>query len=272
MAEKKQQHYLPQFYLKGFSTKRKFNGVQSENVWSYDKLTHTIKNKSVKNTAYENYLYSFLNKDSKDHILEDIFSKIENNTKTIFDKIISISNGNSSKSLSFSDKSELIDYSILCHLRSPTTLSVVKNKFLEIVGDDEFTRDEYQIKNLILYTLFSDRNNDLKDKLKNQLFNKNMVFVFTKKSQFITTENQFSKLRKYPIDDIKSEVYLPIRYNILLVFSGHGNDVSFEHYTDRNMIRKVNIEMAETASKLLVAKDEAYLRRILKETKLPIQN
>lgn len=77
-------HYLPQFYLKGFSTDK-------SKLYVFDKKTDDEKNKfryqTTEKIAYENNLYTYKTKDRKKETLEDFFCQIEGMAKTVITKL-----------------------------------------------------------------------------------------------------------------------------------------------------------------------------------------
>jgi hypothetical protein len=88
MSDYKKQHYIPQFLLKRFSLAREHNNRKNESIYRLEKEKHEIKEKGIKNCAYENYYYSFLNNDgSHNPFLENAFSIFENLASSVLDKI-----------------------------------------------------------------------------------------------------------------------------------------------------------------------------------------
>lgn len=77
-------HYLPQFYLKGFSTNK-------SRLYIFDKKAIDEKSKfryqTTEKIAYENNLYTYKTKDLKKETLEDFFCQIEGMAKTVIDKL-----------------------------------------------------------------------------------------------------------------------------------------------------------------------------------------
>ncbi len=77
-------HYLPQFYLKGFSTDK-------SRLHVFDKKATDEKSKfryqTTEKIAYENNLYTYKTKESKKETLEDFFCQIEGMAKTVITKL-----------------------------------------------------------------------------------------------------------------------------------------------------------------------------------------
>lgn len=90
--EKRNQHYIPQFYLNYF-TDPLIPVLYSPYVWIYDKKKELIKNKAPKNIAYEKGYNDIV--DSEGHIssiVEDQFREIEYNASKVFKKITQLEN------------------------------------------------------------------------------------------------------------------------------------------------------------------------------------
>lgn len=80
----KRHHYLPQFYLKGFSQDK-------SRLFLYDKMIKDPKlqfpYRTTENIGLENNLYLYTNKSMKKETLEEFFSKIENLAKNVIEKL-----------------------------------------------------------------------------------------------------------------------------------------------------------------------------------------
>lgn len=76
----KKHHYVPQFFLKGFS-------MDNENLWLFDKVSKEFRFHSIRNIASENKFYSY-KVNNKEENLENVFSQIEGLAKSILNKII----------------------------------------------------------------------------------------------------------------------------------------------------------------------------------------
>jgi hypothetical protein len=79
----KRQHYIPQFYLKGFSQ-------DNSHIFLFDKLAPTDKQyryQTTENIAFENHFYTYEAINHKKEDLEDIFMQIESQAAEIIRKI-----------------------------------------------------------------------------------------------------------------------------------------------------------------------------------------
>ena len=78
---KKRQHYLPKFYLAGFTN-------ESGKFWIFDRENKEFRIQTPKNTAVEKEYYTLINeKGERDYIIEDLVSFVEGHTKPIFEKL-----------------------------------------------------------------------------------------------------------------------------------------------------------------------------------------
>ncbi|WP_445431675.1 DUF4238 domain-containing protein [Chryseobacterium indoltheticum] len=78
MAKKKNQHYLPQFYIRHFSIENNQKEIGIYNL----KQDLYIKKGSIKHQCSENYFYG------EDEIVENFLAKIEGNFAKTFKSII----------------------------------------------------------------------------------------------------------------------------------------------------------------------------------------
>lgn len=83
-SNKKRQHYVPQFYLKNFSSRKTVKAKKSFSTHFFDKPTERTGMINIKNIAQENYFYGSKN----DQKLEDELSKIESRCSSIYGRII----------------------------------------------------------------------------------------------------------------------------------------------------------------------------------------
>lgn len=83
MATKKKHHYIPQFYLDGFTD------LNNGHVWVYEKGNLNIRKAKTGNIAFQKHYYSFVtkegNKDSE--TLENAFAEMEGKAAPVFQKI-----------------------------------------------------------------------------------------------------------------------------------------------------------------------------------------
>lgn len=87
MAEKKKQHYIPQFYLKKFVQKTD-NPKIEPSLWVHK--NGVSKKKSPSNTGFESYFYAIDGEDLDKNHVEDLLSTIESDTKPVLDRMLSL--------------------------------------------------------------------------------------------------------------------------------------------------------------------------------------
>lgn len=81
MSTARRHHYLPQFYLDGFASHR--------NLWLFDRERNEFRRQTPVNTAVERDYYAFLTEDQQTrNDIEDLFSRIEGETRPIIDKLV----------------------------------------------------------------------------------------------------------------------------------------------------------------------------------------
>lgn len=75
-------HYIPQFYLEGFTDR-------NNNIWVYEKGNPSIRKSRPENEAYQKHYYSFTTPDGKkdSETFEDALSEIEGQAAPIFQKL-----------------------------------------------------------------------------------------------------------------------------------------------------------------------------------------
>ena len=102
MGNKKNQHYVPKFYLRNFSNNGKNVGLfmPEKNIYR--------NNASIKSVAYSPFLYG------EDGIVEDLLSKIESRWASVIRKIIN------NKFDSFNQEEYILLYSFIVISKSRT--------------------------------------------------------------------------------------------------------------------------------------------------------
>lgn len=79
----KRHHYIPQFYLKGFSS-------DGEHLFVLDKQTlkdERFRYQTISSIAFQKHLYTYQNKNRKKETLEDLFSQIEGRAARVIKKV-----------------------------------------------------------------------------------------------------------------------------------------------------------------------------------------
>lgn len=127
--EKRNQHYIPQFYLNYF-TDLDVPPMHNPYVWMYDRVSEAIKNKSPKNIAYEKGYNDIINEEGKiDATLEDQFQKIETETAKVFRKLIKF------EYISKNDRLQMCKFVLSMRTRIP----YYKDMYVDIVQNGDQT-------------------------------------------------------------------------------------------------------------------------------------
>jgi len=87
MAEKKKQHYVPQFYLKKFVCKSNSPKIEPY-LWIHE--NDVKKKKAPVNAAHKSYFYTVDTEGIDKNYVEDLLGVIEGETKPILDRILSL--------------------------------------------------------------------------------------------------------------------------------------------------------------------------------------
>jgi len=83
MSRKIGQHYVPQFYLRGFA----ISDTGNDKLWVYDKNKPVPRLQSAGKVAKKNNLYSFFDPNGVDNVLEEALSKIESSAAPLFRRL-----------------------------------------------------------------------------------------------------------------------------------------------------------------------------------------
>src|SRR4030067_1134734 len=75
----KRHHYIPQFFLKGFSE-------DGKKLWVFDREKKEFRQESILRTAFQNKFYTYQVK-GKEENLEGVFSQVESLAKPILEKV-----------------------------------------------------------------------------------------------------------------------------------------------------------------------------------------
>jgi hypothetical protein len=125
MPEFKNQHYVPQSYLRGFiDLKHTPKNYSPDALWSINKSTKEIKMKSINNICSQSYFYSFQSDDSIisndiEHLLgvyESSFSEICAKCKIIREQILS---GEKFDRIRRIEKKSICEYILFQYFRVP---------------------------------------------------------------------------------------------------------------------------------------------------------
>lgn len=300
MSTPKRHHFLPEFYLKGFTDNLKQFQV-------YDFKTGDYRLQTPINTGVRSNYYSFLdNTGEKDRsTIEDFFSKIEQPAKKAIEKL------DTRQKLSNEDLEWLACFTAFQITRVPhfeqvqnnmeeqlrraitkkafSSRPVVKN-FLEQMNKDKGRNYDTSAKTVdrIIETVQNDQYEiifprsynigktiDTGYKLIVALLSLNWrFFIAPKESIFITSDNPF--IIKPPKDrsaNIGVGIITPGAVKVIalscrscLIMGDFGNKVTY-YEIDKATTRKINIDIALRCHRFVIAKDKTLLERIITASK-----
>lgn len=249
----KEQHYVPQFYLKGFSE----DGIH---IYQYDIKKDKVHKTLIKNTCKESYLYEYKNELGKvisNNEIEDLFGKIESQVSNL---IQDISCRSPLTKRGFLKDDELFLLYLYLYIQLMRTS---RNMYLAttIVNSGEH---EFQKKNLVLNRFFQNIDN-----LTNPLLLRTLelfwelkpVIIRTTFDCFYTTDNPVFISDKYVKKDINKFdlIKFTLTSNMALVLTeqkGKGiKNRLFVYDSAHPNIDCVNIDVFQTSDRYVYSKE-----------------
>jgi hypothetical protein len=267
------QHYLSQFYLKGFGKRNSNPKSEAIQNWVYFINEKKVKLKEPKNIAYKSHMYSKIKGNKKyDHTLEKYFGDIENAVAPLFikisDQVKKWNTTNSTFNFEQKDKILLILFVFWSMKKTPAIKEKIVHEIHRKIKDDigvnyllysseisEFVNKSYvdSIPNL-------DGNNDLE--MFNILLNKNIYFITSSSgTSFLTSDNPvvvFNPTGTNGIIHERSEIYFALNHEILLMLHESGSTVRIFSLPDEEQ-KEVNKLIAKNANELIVSFDKENL-------------
>ena len=289
MPKHKKQHYLPKFYLKGFSKEIKFKGNRQNVLWYYDKTSKTIGCKSVENLACESYYYSYkINNNQYDLSFEKLLSKNENEAAEILKKIendikIIIKNFNKTgkfkfqyRVLSDDDKKIVSKFIFYMLKRVPVFMDKLERDWrieyekLLIKKNHNFDNDEFQ-----KWKMYFLKEIGVGDDYNfvNVFLKKNYELLYNNSdiSSFITVDNPF--MVENPVGNPgfaypETNIIFPLSKKLLLRLFDFGKKEEVKKVYSQNHLFNINLALARYSYNLIFSDNEIYLKKILKKLSL----
>jgi hypothetical protein len=279
MANYKNQHYVPQIYLKGFMDTDIDLGKDA-NLYRLNKETGIIDKKGIKNICTENYYYSYIDDNGQyNHNIEKMFSQFETDFKKIKFKATCIRDAyfRNDENIWFSRHEErmLIRFIIFQLLRVPAKIEpfieLMSNGFKQMNQTEGIVQSEQQILNDIrklgVAHMFSadDKNYKLLEFLINS---KNKFLTFTGKNEensFIITDNPVlitNTVERNALINRKTEITMTINKNIAISFYEYGNTRKY-NLIDSENISRINNSFYMNATRYCFSGNEKNLRNLL---------
>ena len=293
----KRQHYLPQFYLKGFTNKGK--------LWVYDREKNEFRIQTPVNTAIEKDYYTFVDKKGeKNKSVEKILADIEGRVVPVFDKIKNQDSINDedkgimSLFLSFFiyrvPEFEKLSNEIAQEISEFTMKNLISSKEQAAKWIENYKKDtgkSFDVSPEILFEyaknpqleITIDRNTTLRQMLdlsyKNSNWFYNMdweIFGAPKNTSFITTDNPFVLLppkgfpigiRGYGLKTKGVKKIIPLSKEQCILIGLPGNSFKYINVTSK-IVRGVNLFVTARCDRFVIGRDEKLLKNIVKSTKI----
>lgn len=299
MKPPKRHHYLPQFYLNGFS--------RDQYLFVYDREENEYRKQTPKNTAVEKDFYT-LTDDSgqKNAAIESIFAEIESRAKPIIDKL------DSGKTVTFEERVALAHLIALFIGRTPeydATFKSVQDQLMRKVNKVHFHSIErtqaiidnykatnpnkdtlsaeqlYEIVQKDDYNIEFGRANtidamlDLAESVTKYLCQMNWVVYHTPtQTSFVTTDSPFMIFPPAgrPKDTFFSGVgiivpgatkAIPLTQTTTLVMLDRG-EITVHKDVNRKFARSINLDIVSHCFRFVIGRDEALLKDLVSKTKI----
>jgi hypothetical protein len=282
MAEYKNQHYVPQSYLAGFTDDNLM--IKNDNsLFRLNKESNEIDRKGIKHICSENYFYSFLDENHVyNHTIEKMFSKYETEFKKIRYKANCIRNMFLQKDkllwFSVSEKRQIIQFLILQLFRVPAKITpyitqmthdfrTMNTKEGVIQTDEQIIND---IKKMSMSHMFDFSNRSLQ-LYENILHHKNMILTVTNfktNNGFIASDNPVlisNKNEPNAFIHDKTEITMTLSKNIALSFYEYGIDSKIGVIDDKS-VALVNSSFYKNSSNFCFSGNRNNLENILLTT------
>ena len=287
----KRHHYIPQFYLKGFSTDKK-------HLYVLDKLSeenNRIRYQTTESIAFQNNLYTYQAKGKKKETLEGAFAQLEGIAAELIRKI------EKEEVLSDQDRSDLSLFISFLWIRTPfskkefekTTKELyektarmsmamrpkesIKDFFKE--RGEEFT--DQQIANMVDFATNEKRSKIHVDVPQNYWIKQMLTMgleispaleiadwefkVANKPFAFLTSDNPFLLLPSKPVDALGlltpgAKKVIPLTSKICLVIHEPQKDPKTVYTTvDKKLIRKINHWIVKYSERCVYSPDKGKI-------------
>ncbi len=282
----KRQHYLSQFYLRGFSTdsiSSNVKGKSKDKVWCYHKDSDEIIKIGINNIGFRNYYYSFKGDEGHNiNVIDEAIQSLENQvapTIKIIDDNIRLLQSTplksrkkiSIKSLTPEQREFIIQYVIMYMNMNPKLRDDLTKKLddfeYNILGEKSLGIKRSSTKKAIIETLIN-IGTDKKINFFNILMQKQIYIGYypNNSTSFITTDNPIVRFRKNGKNGIKyydTEIYLPLTQRCVLMLVDKDN--GFENYfpiPDKKRISEFNKLIALNYYKLIVGRDKKLIEKM----------
>lgn len=295
MPKPKRHHFLPKFYLEGFTR----DGLLS--VFDRDKKQY--RRQSPKKTAVIGHFYAFLNTEGEtDYGIETFLSQIEGNAKPVIDKL------SAGEAIEPEERVSLATFIAVLFNRVPkfereideisdaAGKAIMKKMFPSIEAIEEyFRRDGKEDRSYTAehffdfihnerYSFVGNRNITIRTMLEQTPeMSKTLAFMdwivahADDRSAFITTDSPFGyivpeEIRRsgepaLGLGSPKITKIVPLTSRIALLLGGFG--AGFGHFAfDRVQVRELNVAVATECERYVIGPDEALVRSIVRRSNI----
>jgi hypothetical protein len=262
------QHYIPQYYLNGFT-----EPLGTSSIWMYEKGSDQILNTTTKSVANENRRWP---KATEKYLAE----KVEAPANPVLDKI------RNHKAVTESDKYILSNYMVVMLKRVPRGLQrtksnapkVIEHTFDKLKGDILRLMKEYPANSNILEQRLRELPG-LRSKYENEIpmevWYENLkpeasprlltvlptmtwIFLVSNKGRlFLTNDNPVFFFESLGIGRPESEITFPISSNVALWATWHKGSVEGYHAAKDSIVREINRRTASAATRYVFYSEEA---------------
>lgn len=259
MAEFKNQHYVPQSYLRGFIDLSFIpKNYSKDALWSINKSTNKIKLKGIINICSQNYFYSYYIDDHVfNHDIEHLLGKYETRFSELLEKCKevrkAILSGIKFNKIRNIEKSFISEYILFQYFRVPSFsfdyISKTIPGFHEMNKNDGVIQTEEQVINDIkkygFKSMFNYESESFID-LKKIILSKNMVVSIIPddfEMDFITTDAPVlisNPTGPNALLSINTEITLPITNKFAISFVGNKSNDYYSIIEDKQKILKFN--------------------------------
>jgi hypothetical protein len=295
VTKPKRHHFLPEFYLNGFTR----DGL----LWVFDREKSEYRRQPPKNTAVIGHFYAFLNIEGEmDYGLETFFSQIEGNAKQVIEKL------EAQERIEPEERVHLAMFIALLFNRVPKfereieeitdaagkalmkemfpTIEAVEEHFRR-EGDEarSFSAQEYfDFIHKEQYTIEGNRNITIQTMLEETPemsrtlgYMDWMIAHADDRSSFITTDSPFGFIVPEDIrrsgepaiglGSPKVTKIVPLSGRIALLIGGFGARLG--HFAfDRTQVRELNVAVATECDRYVIGADEALVRSVVRRSRV----
>ncbi len=296
MSTPKRHHYLPEFYLKGFS--------RDKALFVYDRELNEYREQMPRDTAVMSHYYTLKDdKGNKNVEIEKFLSRIEGNAKPIIEKL------EKDESISEENK-KLLSIFISFLMNRVPDFEKSENKMLEKIAEmtsniifqdeeraksviDKHERDTGKKMNIspkelvdfhrnVPHKYIINRNMSLRlmfeasFKIAHYFKQMNwMLYHASSITSFITTDNPFVLLPPAGYDSIYvtgilmrgTKKIVPLTQSICLIMFDRGTSTAHKDI-DREMTKKINHNIAYWSDRFVIGRDVALVKKMVKTAKL----